>query len=142
VTTGRTPLRSPIDDGARSQMFNLSSDLSNSRPLPARRRSGGTEPLLSLDLDPPPKRRKQRSLSNKEDSPSASLHASGDPNLGIRLDDAVETRAQQSQNRVRDEQTPVKESFEHPTLPKRAQIYQNSTFCLYSQTLNLQFYGS
>jgi hypothetical protein len=75
VTTGRTPLRSPIDDGARSHMFNLSSDLSNSRPLPVRRRSGGTEPLLSLDLDPPPKRGKQRSLSNKENSPSASLHA-------------------------------------------------------------------
>ncbi len=54
LTTGRTPLRSPIDDGARSQMFNLSSDLSNSRPLPVRRRSGGTEPLMSLDLDPSP----------------------------------------------------------------------------------------
>ena len=94
VTTGRTPLRSPIDDGARSQMFNLSSDRFNSRPLPARRRSGGNEPLMSLDLDTPPKRRKQRGLSNKEDSPSASLHASGDPNLGIRLENEVEMKAQ------------------------------------------------
>ncbi len=120
VTTGRTSLRSPIDDGARSQMFNLSSDRFNSRPLPARRRSGGNEPLMSLDLDTPPKRRKQRGLSNKEDSPSASLHASGDPNLGIRLEDAVETRAQQSQNRVRDEQTPVKERFELPHSAKES----------------------
>ncbi len=120
VITGRTPLRSPIDDGARSQMFNLSSDLSNSCPLPARRRSGATEPLLSLDLDPPRKRRKQKELSNKEDSSPASLHASGDPNLGIRLENAVETRAQQTQNRVRNEQTPLRERFERPHSAKES----------------------
>ena len=109
LTTGRTPVRSPLDDGARSQMFNLSSDLSNSRPLPVRRRSGGTEPHVSLDLDPPPKKRKQKELSNKEDSSPASLHATSDPNLGSRLEDEVETRAQQAQNRARSEQTPLKE---------------------------------
>jgi hypothetical protein len=49
------------------------------------------------------------------------MHASGDPiNLGIRLEDAVETRAQQSQNRVRDEQTPVKERFERPHSAKES----------------------
>ncbi len=95
LITGRTPVPSPLDDGARSQMFNLSSDLSNSRHLPARRRSGGTEPLVSLDLDPPPKKRKQKELLNKEDSSPASLHATSDPNLGSRLEDEVETRAQQ-----------------------------------------------
>jgi hypothetical protein len=126
VTTGRKPVRSPLDDGARSQMFNLSSDLSASRPLPARRKSGGTKPLLSLDLDPPRKRRKQEELLNKEDSPSASLHASGDPNLGIRLEDAVEMRAQQSQNRVRDEQTPVKERFERPPLCQREPVWHQT----------------
>ncbi len=81
VTTGRTPVCSPLDDGLRSRMFNLSSNLSGSRPLPARRRSGGNEPLLSLDLDPPPKRRKQREPLNKENSSPPSLHGPSDPNL-------------------------------------------------------------
>jgi hypothetical protein len=95
VTTERTPVRSPLDDGLRTQMLNLSSDLSNCRTLPARRRSEGNEPLLSLDRGPPRQRRKQKELSNKEESSPPSLHASGDPNLGIRLEDAVEMRAQQ-----------------------------------------------
>ncbi len=88
LTTGRTPLRSPIDDGARSQMFNLSSDLSNSRTRPARRSSGGNEPLMALDLDPPCKRRKQKEPLNKEDPSQPSLHGPCDPNLGIRLEGA------------------------------------------------------
>jgi hypothetical protein len=112
LTTGRTPLRSPIDDGARSQMFDLSSDLSNSRTCPARRSSGGTEPLVSLDLDPPRKKRKQKEPLNTEDSSEPSLHGPCDPNLGIGLEEAVETRAQQAQNRARNEQTPLKERFD------------------------------
>ncbi len=112
LTTGRTPVRSPLDDGARSQMFNLSSDLSNAHPLPARRRSGGTEPLMSLDLDPPRKKRKQKKPLNKEDSSQPSLHGPCDPNLGIRLEDAVETRTQQAQNRALSERTPLKERID------------------------------
>jgi hypothetical protein len=112
LTTGRTPLRSPIDDGARSQMFDLSSDLSSSRTRPARRSSGGNEPLVALDLDPPRKKRKQKEPLNKEDSSQPSLHGPCDPNLGIRLEDAVETRAQQAQNRARNEQTPLKERID------------------------------
>jgi hypothetical protein len=112
LTTGRTPVRSPLDDSFRHQMFNLSSDLSVSCPLPARRRSGGNEPLLSLDLDPPRKRRKQKEPLNKEGSSQPSLHGPCDPNLGIRLEDAVEKRAQQAQNRARSEQTPLKERID------------------------------
>jgi hypothetical protein len=120
VTTGITPVRSPLDDGLRSQMFNLSSALSGSRTLPARRRSGGNEPLLSLDLDPPPKRRKQKKPSSKEDSSPPSWHASGDPNLGSRLKDAIDRRAQQAQNRVLDEQTPLKERIDRPHSAKES----------------------
>jgi hypothetical protein len=42
--------------------------------------------------------------------------AVGDPNLGSRLEHAVEIRSQQVQQQVRDEQTPVKERIErdHP----------------------------
>jgi hypothetical protein len=93
-------------------MFNLSSDLSNFRTRPARRSSGGNEPLLALDLDPPRKSRKQKEPLNKEDSSQPSLHGPCDPNLGIRLEDAVEMRAQQAQNRVRNEQTPLKECID------------------------------
>jgi hypothetical protein len=83
-------------------MFNLSLALS------IRRRSGGIEPLLSLDLDPPPKKRKQ-----KDPPPPLDGHVAGDPNLGSRLEHAIEVRAQQVQQQVRDEQTPVKERIEH-----------------------------
>ncbi len=93
-------------------MFNLSSDLSNSRTRPARRSSGGNEPLTALNLDPPRKRRKQKEPLNKEDSSQPSLHAPCDPNLGTRLEDAVETRAQQAQNRAHNEQTPLKERID------------------------------
>jgi hypothetical protein len=95
-------------------MFNLLSDLTGSRTLPARRRSDGNEPLLSLDLDPSPKRRKQKEPSSKEYSSPPSLHVSGDPNFGSRLEVAIEVRAQQAQNRARDEQRPVKERIDRP----------------------------
>jgi hypothetical protein len=46
---------------------------------------------------------------------------SGDPNLGSRLEDAIERRAQQAQNRVRDEQTPLKERIDRPHSAKESQ---------------------
>jgi hypothetical protein len=67
---------------------------------------------MALDVDPPRKKRKQKEPLNKEDSSQPSLHGPCDPNLGIRLEDAVETRAQQAQNRARNEQTPLKERID------------------------------
>ncbi len=51
-SAGRLPARSPLDDGMRSQMFNLSPALSQ------RRRSNS--PLLPGLTDPPPKKRKAK----------------------------------------------------------------------------------
>ena len=50
----RIPARSPIDDGMRSQMHNLSPALQGSPSLSVRRRSGGNETLVSLDIRKPP----------------------------------------------------------------------------------------
>jgi hypothetical protein len=38
----------------------------------------------------------------------------GDPHLGSHLENAIEVRAQQVQNRVRNEQIPLKERFDRP----------------------------
>ena len=56
----RIPVRSPIDDGMRSQiqMHNLSPSLQGSPSLSVRRRSGGKELLLSLDMDRAPRKKK------------------------------------------------------------------------------------
>ena len=61
-SAGRLPTRSPIDDGMRSQMFNLSPALSQ------RRRSNS--PLLPGLMDPPPKKRKAK-VSVEDPSASA-----------------------------------------------------------------------
>jgi hypothetical protein len=45
---------------------------------------------------------------------------SGDSNLGSRLEDAIERRAQQAQNRVRDEQTSLKGRFNRPHSAKES----------------------
>jgi hypothetical protein len=73
VASRRTPVRSPIDDGARAQLFPLSSS--------QRRRSGS--PLLTGLLEPAPKRRKA-----KEPVLSAEMYVP-DPNLGSRIEQAM-----------------------------------------------------
>jgi hypothetical protein len=104
-SAGRLPARSPIDDGMRSQMFNLSPALSQ------RRRSNS--PLLPGLADPPPKKRKVKvsfdntsasaadKSSSAEDIPisaSAADKSSSDvegtptPPLGIRLSEAIDQR--------------------------------------------------
>ena len=70
-STGRLPVRSPIDDGMRSQMFNLSPDLQY------RRRDNST--LVPGLQDPPPKKRKAK----------VSVEDTSTPPLGIRLSEAV-----------------------------------------------------
>ena len=119
-SAGRLPTRSPIDDGMRSQMFNLSPALSQ------RRRSNS--PLLPGLMDPPPKKRKakvsfddpsasaaDKSSSAEDKSSSAedtSVSASAadksssaeDMPLGIRLSEAVDQRLLQLSSR-----TPEKE---------------------------------
>ncbi len=60
-SAGRLPARSPLDDGMRSQMFNLSPTLSQ------RRRSNS--PLLPELKDPPPKKRKAK--VSVEDTPAS-----------------------------------------------------------------------
>jgi hypothetical protein len=86
--------------------------LSKTLPLSLRRRSGGNEPRLSLDFIPPPRKKKQKETS----PPLGNQVAAGDPNLGSRLEHAIEMRAQQVQQQVLKEQTPVKEHIEcdHP----------------------------
>jgi hypothetical protein len=73
VASRRTPVRSPIDEGARTQLFPLSSS--------QRRRSGS--PLLSGLPEPAPKRRKA-----KEPVLSADTYVP-DPNLGGRIEKAM-----------------------------------------------------
>ncbi len=72
-------MRSPIDDGTRTQLFPLSSS--------QRRRSGS--PLLTGLPEPVPKRRKA-----KEPVLSADTYVP-DPNLGSRLEQAVDDRRNQ-----------------------------------------------
>ncbi len=72
-------MRSPIDDGTRTQLFPLSSS--------QRRRSGS--PLLTGLPEPAPKRRKA-----KEPVLSADTYVP-DPNLGIRIEQAVDDRRNQ-----------------------------------------------
>jgi hypothetical protein len=103
-SAGRLPLRSPIYDGMRSQMFNLSPALSQ------RRRSNS--PLLPGLLDPPPKKRKAKmsvedtpasaadksssaedtSISASAADKSSSAEDTPTPPLGIRLSEAVGQR--------------------------------------------------
>ncbi len=110
------PARSPIDDGLRSQMLNLSPALQGSPSLSVRRRSGGNDPLLSLDMDPTPKRRKQKEAS----PPLSNQVAAEDPNLGSRLEHAIDMRAQQRQQQVLNEQTPIKERIERDPSDKES----------------------
>jgi hypothetical protein len=107
-SAGRVPARSPIDDGMRSQMFNLPTSLQY-------RSRRSNSPLLLGLADPPPKKRKAKvsfentSASAADKSPSAedttistsavvkSSSAEDTPAqpLGIRLSDAVDQRLQQ-----------------------------------------------
>ncbi len=73
VASRRTPVRSPIDDGTRTQLFPPSSS--------QRRRSGS--PLLTGLAEPAPKRRKA-----KEPVLSADTYVP-DPNLGSRIEQAM-----------------------------------------------------
>jgi hypothetical protein len=103
-SAGRLPARSPLDDGMRSQMFNLSPALSQ------RRRSNS--PLLPGLTDPPSKKRKAKvsventsasaadNSSSAEDTPisasaankSSSVEDTLTPPLDIRLSEAVDQR--------------------------------------------------
>ena len=112
----RIPARSPIDDGMRSQMHNLSPSLQGSPSLSVRRRSGGNEPLVSLDMDPTPRRRKQKETS----PPLNDQVAAGNPNLGSLLEHAVDNRHQQVQQQVLSEQTPIKERIERDSSDKES----------------------
>jgi hypothetical protein len=87
------PTRSPLDDGARSQMFNLSA--------PLRRRSGGPPLNPGLPQHTPKKRR------TKEPSPSKE-ERQVDPDLGSRLEQAVDDRHRQ----IMSAQAPLKERIE------------------------------
>jgi hypothetical protein len=79
VASRRTPVRPRIDDGTRTQLFLLSSS--------QRRRSGSS--LLAGLPEPAPKRRKA-----KEPVLSADTYVP-DPNLGSRLEQAVDDRRNQ-----------------------------------------------
>jgi hypothetical protein len=59
-------------------------------------------------MDPTPRKKKQKETS----PPLGNQVAAGDPNLGSRLEHAVENRSQQAQQQVRSEQTPIKERIE------------------------------
>ena len=93
------PARSPLDDGMRTQMFNLSSSLGMTAPL--RRRSGGA-PLSAGLPERIPKRRK-----TKESSPSAGERQRAS-NVGIRLEQALDD----SHRQIMSERTPLKERTE------------------------------
>jgi hypothetical protein len=80
VASRRTPVRSPIDDGTRTQLFHLSSS--------QRRRSGS--PLLTGLPEPVPKRRKA-----KDPVLSADTYVPDPNNLGSRLEQAVDDRRNQ-----------------------------------------------
>jgi hypothetical protein len=103
-SAGRLPARSPLDDGMRSQLFNLSPALSQ------RRRSNS--PLLPGLKDPTPKKRKAKvsvedtpasaadKSSSAEDTStlasaankSSSVEDTPAPPLGIRLSETVDQR--------------------------------------------------
>jgi hypothetical protein len=59
-------------------------------------------------MDLIPKKRKQKETS----PPLGNQVAVGDPNLGSRLEHAIDMRAQQRQQQVLNEQTPIKERIE------------------------------
>jgi hypothetical protein len=95
------PTRSPLDDGSRSQMFNLSAPLQTNLSTPLRRRSGG-EPLNpGLPEHTPKKRRIKEAVLSTEGQQF-------DPNLGTRLEQAVDDRHRQAMS----EQAPLKEWIE------------------------------
>jgi hypothetical protein len=115
----RVPVRSPIDDGMRSQMLNLSPALQGSPLLSVRRRSARNGPLLSLNMDPTPKKRKQKEAM--ETSPPLNDQvAAGNPNLGSLLEHAVENRHQQVQQQALSEQTTTKERIERDSSDKES----------------------
>ena len=135
-SAGRLPVRSPIDDGMRSQMFNL-------EPALQYRRRDSSPLVPGLTMDPPRKKRKFRvsventpasaanqsssaedttistsavdkSSSAEDTAPSASAadkssSAEDTPSLplGIRLSDAVDKRLQQ----LSSSKTPEKAHF-------------------------------
>jgi hypothetical protein len=138
LSAGRLPVRSPIDDGMRSQMFNLSPALSQ------RRRSNS--PLLPGLTDPPPKKRKAKvsvedpsasaadksssaedKSSSAEDTPISASAAdksssAEDMPLGIRLSEAVDQKLLQLSSR-----TPEKEhSFIEPSFTSTAKSSRTS----------------
>jgi hypothetical protein len=114
----RIPARSPIDDGMRSQMHNLSPALQGTPALSVRRRFGG-KPILCLDMDPTSRKRKQKDAM--ETSPPLNDHvAAGNPNLGSLLEHAVDNRRQQVQQQVLSEQTPTKERIERESSDKES----------------------
>jgi hypothetical protein len=93
IDSQHLPTRSPLDDGARSQMFNLSA--------PLRRRSG----------DPPLNPGLPEHTPNKRITKEPVLSTEGhqfDPNLGSRLEQAVDDRHRQ----IMSAQAPLKERIE------------------------------
>ncbi len=60
------PTRSPLDDGARSQMFNLSATLQTNLSAPLRRRSGGPPLNPGLPEHTPKKRRVKEAVLSTE----------------------------------------------------------------------------
>jgi hypothetical protein len=88
------PTRSPLDDGAMSQMFNLSA--------PHRKGTGGPPLNPGLPEHTPKKRR------TKEPVLSTEGHQF-DPNLGSRLEQAVDDRHRQ----IMSAQAPLKERIEY-----------------------------
>ena len=95
------PNRSPLDDGARSQMFNLSDPLQTNLSAPLRRRSGGPPLNPGLPEHTPRKRR-----GKEQAEPALSTEGQQfDPNLGSRLEQAVDDRHRQ----VMSVQAPLKE---------------------------------
>ena len=98
------PTRSPLDDGARSQMFYLSDPLQTNLSAPLRRRSGGPPLNPGLPEHTPRKRR-----GKEQAEPALSIEGQQfDPNLGSRLEQAVDDRLRQ----VMSEQAPLKEWIE------------------------------
>jgi hypothetical protein len=67
-------------------------------------------------MDPTPKRRKQKEAS----PPLSNQVAAEDPNLGSRLEHAIDMRAQQRQQQVLNEQTPIKERIERDPSDKES----------------------
>ena len=115
------PVRSPIDDGMRSQMFNLSSGLSN-------RRSSNADLLPGLP-DKAPRKSKGKSPLAKDPKKDGTIEV---PGLGSLLEECVDKRHQSNHFGDR----PVLEHLDRASIKKAETSNESSSIKIGDESLN------